>query len=44
MLFMKPAEVTVSVNSHIRRFIVNLDEVVTEILDVMGPECRKYYF
>jgi transposase len=44
MLFMRPAEVTISVNSQIRRFIVNLDEVVTEILELMGPACQKYYF
>lgn len=44
MLFMKPAEVTISMNSQIQRFIVNLDDVVTEILGVMGPACEKYYF
>jgi transposase len=43
-LFMRPAEVTVSLNSHIQRFIVNLDEEVTQILDLMGPSFEKYYF
>ena len=43
-LFMRPAEVTVSSNSHIQRFIVNLDEDVTQILELMGPSFEKYYF
>lgn len=42
-LFMRPAEVTVSLNSHIQRFIVNLDEEVTQILELMGPAFEKYY-
>ena len=44
ILFMKPAEVVLSVNSQIQRFIVNLDEDVTEILGVLGPSFEKYYF
>ena len=44
ILFMKPAEVVVSINSHIQRFIVNLDTYVTEILGVLGPSFEKYYF
>ncbi len=43
-LFMRPAEVTVALNSHIQRFIVNLDEEVTHILELMGPSFEKYYF
>ncbi len=43
-LFMRPAEVTVSLHSQIQRFIVNLDEEVTEILELMGPAFEKYYF
>lgn len=43
-LFMRPAEVTVCLNSHIQRFIVNLDEDVTQILEIMGPSFEKYYF
>lgn len=43
-LFMRPAEVTVSLNSHIQRFIVNLNEEVTQILEIMGPSFEKYYF
>ena len=43
-LFMRPAEVTVTINSRIQRFIVNLDEEITQIRDLMGPECEKYYF
>lgn len=43
-LFMRPAEVTVTLNSQIQRFIVNLDEEVIQILDVMGPAFGKYYF
>ena len=43
-LFMRPAEVSVSLNSHIQRFIVNLDEDVTQILAIMGPAFEKYYF
>jgi len=30
-------------NSHIQRFIVNLDEEVTQILELMGPAFEKYY-
>lgn len=43
-LFMRPAEVIVSVNSQSKRFIVNLDEETLDILDVMGPTFRNYYF
>jgi len=43
-LFMRPAEVTVSLNSHILRFIVNLNEEVTQILEIMGQSFEKYYF
>ena len=43
-LFMRPAEVTVTLNSQIQRFIVNMDEEVTQILDLMGPAFEKYYF
>ena len=43
-LFMRPAEVTVTLNSHIQRFIVNLDEDITQILNLMGPSFEKYYF
>lgn len=43
-LFMRPAEVTVTINSHLQRFIVNLDDEVTQILDLMGPAFEKYYF
>jgi len=31
-------------HSQIQRFIVNLDEEVTEILELMGPAFEKYYF
>jgi len=44
ILFMKPAEVLVSVNCRIHRFIVNLDEDLTEIPGVLGPSFEKYYF
>ena len=44
MLFMRPAEVTLTVNSQIQRFIVNLDEEVTQILGIMGSSFEKYYF
>lgn len=44
MIFMRPAEVTLTVNSQIQRFIVNLDEEVTQILNIMGPPFEKYYF
>jgi hypothetical protein len=27
-----------------QRFIVNMDEEVTQILDLMGPAFEKYYF
>ncbi len=43
-LFMRPAEVTVSLNSHLQRFIVNLDDEVIQILGIMGPSFEKYYF
>jgi len=43
-LFMRPAEVTVTINSHIQRFIVNLDDEMTQILDLLGPAFQKYYF
>jgi transposase len=43
-LFMRPAEVTVTLNSQIQRFIVNLDDEVTQILTLMGPAFEKYYF
>lgn len=43
-LFMRPAEVTVTLNSHIQRFIVNLDDEVNQILTLMGPAFEKYYF
>jgi len=43
-LFMRPAEVTVTLNSQIQRFIVNLDDEVTQILALMGPAFEKYYF
>ena len=43
-LFMRPAEVTVNLNSQIQRFIVNLDEDTTQILNLMGPSFEKYYF
>lgn len=44
ILFMRPAEVEVAVNSHKQRFIVNLDKDVSEILGVLGPSFEKYYF
>ncbi len=40
-LFMRPAEVTVCLNSHIQRFIVNLDEDVTQILEIMGRHSKN---
>ena len=43
-LFMRPAEVTVALNSHIQRFVVNLNDEITQILDPMGPPFKKYYF
>jgi transposase len=43
-LFMRPAEVTVTLNSHIQRFIVNLDDDVNQILHLMGPAFENYYF
>ena len=43
-LFMRPAEVTVALDSHIQRFVVNLNDEVTQILDLMGPPFKKYYF
>lgn len=44
MIFMRPAEVSTTLNSRIRRFIVNLDEETQDILQVMGPDFGKYYF
>ena len=41
---MRPAEVTVTFNSHIQRYIVNLDDKITQILHLMGPSFEKYYF
>jgi len=43
-IFMRPAEVRLSVNSQSKRFIVNLDEETLDILNVMGPTFRNYYF
>jgi len=43
-IFMRPAEVIVSVDSMSKRFIVNLDEETLGILNVMGPTFRNYYF
>ena len=43
-LFMRPAEVTVTLNSQIQRFIVNLDDEVIKILALMGPAFEKFYF
>jgi len=43
-LFMRPADVIVTLNSQIQRFIVNLDDEVTQILALMGPAFEKYYF
>ena len=43
-LFMRPAEVIFSVNSHSKRFIVNLEEETLDILNIMGPSFRNYYF
>ena len=43
-LFMRPAEVTVILDSHIQRFVVNLNQEVTQILNLMGPPFEKYYF
>ncbi len=43
-IFMRPAEVSIAVNSRIQRFIVNLDEETLDILQVMGPAFGKYYF
>jgi len=43
-LFMRPAEVTITLPSGRKRVITNLDEEVLEILEVMGPACRNYYF
>jgi transposase len=44
MIFMRPAEVSITLNSRIQRFIVNLDEETRDILQVMGPAFEKYYF
>ena len=43
-IFMRPAEVIFSVNSLSKRFIVNLDTETLDILNVMGPTFRNYYF
>ena len=43
-LFMRPAEVTVTLDSHIQRFVVNLNQEVIQILNLMGPPFEKYYF
>ena len=43
-IFMRPAEVIFSVNSQRKRFIVNLEEDTLDILKVMGPTFRNYYF
>ena len=43
-LFMRPAEVTVTLDSHIQRFVVNLNQEVIQILNLMGPQFEKYYF
>lgn len=43
-IFMRPAEVILSVNSLSKRFIVNLDAETLDILNVMGPTFRNYYF
>jgi len=43
-IFMRPAEVIISVNSQSKRFIVNLETETLDILDVLGPTFRNYYF
>ena len=43
-IFMRPAEVILSVDSRSKRFIVNLNEETLDILNVMGPTFRNYYF
>jgi len=43
-IFMKPAEVILSVNSQSKRFIVNLEDETLDILKIMGPSFRNYYF
>jgi transposase len=43
-LFMRPAEVIISVNSQSTRFIVNLEDETLDILNVMGPSFGNYYF
>lgn len=43
-VFMRPAEVIISRNSCIQRFIVNLDDETSEILEIMGPAFQNYYF
>ena len=43
-LFMRPSEVTVTMNSQTQRFIVNLKDEVMQIHDLMGPAFEKYYF
>jgi transposase len=43
-IFMRPAEVVFSVDSRSKRFIVNLDAETLDILNVMGPAFRNYYF
>jgi hypothetical protein len=43
-LFMRLVEVIFSVNSQSKRFIVNLEEETLDLLTVMGPSFRNYYF
>ena len=43
-IFMRPAEVIVTLNSQIQRFIVNLDDETLQILKVLGPAFENYYF
>ena len=44
ILLLRPVEVTVSINSRIHRFIVNLNEEMLQILKVMGPAFENYYY
>jgi transposase len=43
-IFMRPAEVMFSIDSRSKRFIVNLNDETLDILNVMGPTFRNYYF
>ena len=43
-IFMRPAEVIISVNSQSKQFIVNLETETLDILDVLDPTFRNYYF